>query len=71
MDVLRQRLRQHSLINLNCFFRGIENHKTIRALSDVRLYPAAQLDVPGLIEIIVELLKELFTCKQKRRPLSA
>jgi hypothetical protein len=71
MDVLGQSLRQHTLINLNCFFGGVENHKTIRAFSDVRLNPAAKLDVPGLIEIIVEFLKELFTCKQKRRPLSA
>ena len=71
MDVLRQRLSQHSLINLNCFFRGVENNKTIRALRDVRLNPAAKLEIPSLIEIIVEFLKELFTCKQKRRPLSA
>ena len=71
MHVRRQSLSEYAFINLNCFLGGVQNDKTIRALRDVRLNSAAKLEIPGLVEIIVEFLKELLTCKQKRRPLSA
>ncbi len=64
-------LRRHSFVNLDGFLGGVTDHPAVRALGNVRLQLLTKFYIRGLVEKIVELLQELFTCKQKRRPLFA
>src|SRR5258705_6379775 len=69
--VLRDCLRLHSLINLQGLQSSIYNHKTVGALVDMRCEMDLNFGVYVRVEIIVELLKKLFTGNQANRPLSA
>jgi hypothetical protein len=71
MDRFGNHLGCHALVHLNCLLSGVADHPAVRALGDVGLKLAPQFDIGGFVEKIVELLQELFTCKQKRRPLFA
>ena len=71
MNIFRDVLLPHSLVDLDGFLGRVTDHKAVRTLGDVSFEPPAQLDVYGLVEVIVEFVQELLTGKQKRRPLSA
>ena len=71
MNIFWELSRLHPLIELDRFLRGVENHKTFRTVADVRLQFSAQLDVHCYVQVISELLQELFTCKQRRSSLSS
>ena len=71
VNVGRKHLCSHSLVDLNCLLGRVTHHPAVGTLRDVRFQLSAELYVRGLIEKVVELLQELFTCKQKRRPLFA
>jgi len=71
MDFLGNYLGFHSLVNLDRTFSGVQDHKAIRTGIDMGFQLAAKLRVDVLIQVLVELLKKLFTGKQKYRPLSA
>ena len=73
MNLIRNGLRVHAFVNLNGLFGGVADYPAIRALRDVAFEfpPEFRIDFLVFVEKIVEFGEELFTSKQKRRPLSA
>ena len=71
MHCLGNYLRSHPLVHLDSLFRGVADHPAVGALGYMSLQLPAKFFIRCLVEIVVEILQELFTCKQKRRPLFA
>jgi hypothetical protein len=70
MNLFWNFLRLHPLIHLDSSLSGVENHKTLRTVADVRLQFSAQVRLRCYVQVIGELLQELFTGKQRRSSLS-
>ena len=66
MNLFWNFLRLHPFIHLDRFLSGVENHKALRTVADVRLRFSAQFHVLRYVQVIGELLQELFTGKQRR-----
>jgi hypothetical protein len=68
LHMLRNRLRLHALEDLERPFRRVKDDPTVRALLYVPLNLGPELWVKRIVEKIVQILQELLTGKQRRRP---
>src|SRR3954469_441734 len=70
-NIRRNRLRFHTLVDLDRLFCRITDYPAIRALADVTVEVRFRLGIKSIVEVLAQLGKELLTGKHRRRPLFA